>query len=157
MTAVESTRPSGEERQLQRAGPQVLVKAAQWYDEIRKEAKTVLRTCDPENLMAIAAALDRGCEPNTLNVCEIVRNVGKIAESIEYRSRPCFICGAQWAKACQGCLLATYCSEECQSVHWPTHKSVCRQWKRMRHTLARARIKLKLRGALYFGADEEVD
>lgn len=28
---------------------------------------------------------------------------------------------------CSYCLTATYCSNGCQAVHWPTHKSVCRK------------------------------
>ena len=39
----------------------------------------------------------------------------------------CMFCGAVApCKRCGSCRVAAYCSSNCQSVHWPTHKEDCR-------------------------------
>ena len=40
---------------------------------------------------------------------------------------PCVHCFAAVSTSkCSRCLVARYCSKECQCAHWPTHKSQCR-------------------------------
>ena len=42
---------------------------------------------------------------------------------------PCVICNKEGAKLCQGCHSACYCSKECQTKDWSTHKLLCSKIK----------------------------
>ena len=40
---------------------------------------------------------------------------------------PCVVCGkADHTRACSGCKMTAYCGRDCQKIHWPQHKAVCR-------------------------------
>ena len=62
----------------------------------------------------------------------------------EAPARGCFGCGRMEApsstlgaveklRSCSKCLLARYCTSECQRDHWPSHKASCRALAAMRH------------------------
>lgn len=38
---------------------------------------------------------------------------------------PCINCGKESNSSCSTCLIARFCSRECQKVVWPKHKKVC--------------------------------
>ncbi len=40
-------------------------------------------------------------------------------------NKSCFVCENQTSKTCSKCNLAFYCSKECQTKDWKTHKLVC--------------------------------
>ncbi|KAI0634533.1 hypothetical protein C8Q77DRAFT_1073092 [Trametes polyzona] len=41
----------------------------------------------------------------------------------------CDVCGKSAPRRCGQCQSASYCSQECQRVDWPTHKKTCRSLK----------------------------
>ncbi|EIM91613.1 uncharacterized protein STEHIDRAFT_49706 [Stereum hirsutum FP-91666 SS1] len=51
-------------------------------------------------------------------------------------TRMCDQCGAieqpaiKQFRLCGGCMTTNYCSQECQKIHWPSHKAICK------HTVA---------------------
>ena len=38
--------------------------------------------------------------------------------------------GVEPLKQCKECMVAAYCSKECQTIHWKKHKHVCRIMKK---------------------------
>lgn len=55
--------------------------------------------------------------------------LGELAQAMAVRSITCSGCGtgALGLRRCGGCLQAQYCSVECQRLHWPEHKKVCKK------------------------------
>lgn len=53
-------------------------------------------------------------------------NIKMTRKFLEYLDRACGACGKQgpW-KRCSRCLQIYYCGVECQTSHWPTHKTNC--------------------------------
>jgi hypothetical protein len=45
----------------------------------------------------------------------------------KYTTNTCWVCANDGLKKCSICKEASYCSRECQTIHWPQHKLSCKK------------------------------
>uniref|UniRef100_A0A8C5WB20 Ankyrin repeat and MYND domain-containing protein 2 n=1 Tax=Leptobrachium leishanense TaxID=445787 RepID=A0A8C5WB20_9ANUR len=95
-----------------------------------------------QQLVRTIAPVEIGCDPTAFSVLTqaITGQMGFMDAEF------CTTCGEKGAsKRCSVCKLVTYCDQNCQKLHWFTHKKICKilKEKREKQELEDAKEKLK--------------
>jgi hypothetical protein len=90
------------------------------------QLKSVLDGRTPQQMGEALAAL--AVDPSVPKATSV--QMDRHAAAMEESSYGCYRCGKGTKKenrACSRCLLAWYCSRDCQAAHWKVHKKVCKK------------------------------
>ncbi|WIA18639.1 hypothetical protein OEZ85_003345 [Tetradesmus obliquus] len=74
-----------------------------------------------------SAAAAQPTEPDALRLLSALLAANRELLPGDYLHTLCKVCSKERANKCAGCGQAAYCSKECQTQDWPSHKALCKQ------------------------------